>query len=86
MLYELVDLQGDSVSGGRVYRQQLTKSPPPRPENYFFVEKVIKTRRIKGKKEYFVKVICTKVQFTSLLLLIGMLDMLYMQNLTCQTS
>jgi len=53
-LFELVDLQQDPVPG-KYYRQQLTKSPPPKAENYFFVENVLKQRKVHGKTEYFVK-------------------------------
>jgi len=53
-LFELVDLQKSPVKG-KFYAQELTKSLPPREVDYFFIERVLKTRKIKGKKEYFVK-------------------------------
>ena len=53
-LYELVDLFKTQIPG-RFYQEQLTKSPPPKEVDYFFIEKVLKTRTVKGKKEYFVK-------------------------------
>jgi len=53
-LFELVDLQQDPIPG-KYYRQQLTKSPPPTAENYFFIESVLKKRKVGEKTEYFVK-------------------------------
>jgi len=53
-LYALIDLQKDPVPG-RYYRQQLTKSPPPKEQDYFFVEKVLKTKKVKRKTLYYVK-------------------------------
>jgi len=53
-LFEIVDLLQDPVPG-KFYRQQLTKSPPPKDEDYFFIETVLKTRKVRGKKEYFCK-------------------------------
>lgn len=53
-LYELVDLQKTKVRG-KFYREELTKSPPPKPSDYFFVEKILKTRKIKGQKQFLVK-------------------------------
>jgi len=54
VLYELVDLQKAPVRG-KFYRQQLTKSPPPSESDYFFVEKILKSRKVKGKKQFLVK-------------------------------
>jgi len=53
-LFQLIDLQKSPVPG-RFYRQQLIKSPPPKEDDYFFIEKVLKERKVKGRKEYFVK-------------------------------
>jgi len=54
VLYELVDLQKAPVKG-KFYEQELIKSPPPKEADYFFIEKILKTRTVKRKKEYFVK-------------------------------
>jgi len=53
-LFELIDLEKSPVLG-RFYKQQLTKSPPPTSEDYFFIEKILKERKVKGRKEYYVK-------------------------------
>jgi len=53
-LFELIDLKEDPVPG-KFYQQQLTKSPPPKTEMYFFIESILKTRKVRGKKEYYVK-------------------------------
>lgn len=53
-MFKLVDLQNDEVSGN-FYREQLTKSPPPEEKEYFFVEKILGRKTIKGKKYILVK-------------------------------
>jgi len=40
---------------GFYYSTQLTKSPPPSSSEYFLVEKVLKQKKVKGKKYLFVK-------------------------------
>jgi len=45
---------------GHFYRQQLTKAPAKAPEpnykkDFFFVEKVLSEKTLKGQKYYFVK-------------------------------
>lgn len=60
--YELSDLQKTKLKR-RFYREELTKSPPPTKSDYFFVEKILKERQIKGKKEYFVKYLYYPMKF-----------------------
>lgn len=54
VMFKIKDLMNDNVSG-QFYEQQLTKSPPPKPDNYFFVEKILGQKKIKGVKHYLVK-------------------------------
>ena len=54
VLFELVDLQDTPVQG-RFYRKQLTKSPAPKDEDYFFIEKILRSKTVKGKKIHLVK-------------------------------
>ena len=54
VLFKLVDLQGAPLRG-HYYREQLTKSPHPGEVEYFFIEKILKSRTRKGKKEFLVK-------------------------------
>jgi len=54
-LYKVEDLLGDQVDGS-FYEEQLQASPyDPRANDYWVVEKIIKTRIRNNKKEYFVK-------------------------------
>lgn len=54
-LYRVEDLLGEGVEGN-FYREQLRISPyDPSDNDYWVVEKVVKTRVRQGKKEYFVK-------------------------------
>jgi len=53
-LFKLVDLQKAPVSG-QFYREELTKSPPPKLNDYFFVEKILKTKKVGKKQFYLVK-------------------------------
>jgi len=53
-MFKLVDLMNDSVDG-QFYKEQLTKAPPPKPSDYFFVEKVLGKKKIKGVQHYLVK-------------------------------
>lgn len=54
VMFKLVDLQNDEVSGN-FYREQLTKSPPPQDQEYFLIEKILGKKTIKGKKHVLVK-------------------------------
>ncbi len=41
---------------GHFYRQQLTKAPSPNyKKDFFFVEKVLSEKTLRGKKYFFVK-------------------------------
>lgn len=54
-LYKLVDLLKDSVKGF-YYKEELIKAPNPNYNNDFFeVEKILKTKIIKGEKFVLVK-------------------------------
>jgi len=53
-MYKLIDLMKDKVPG-QFYKEQLTKSPAPKSSDYFFVEKVLGSKKIKGKLHYLVK-------------------------------
>lgn len=54
-LFYLTDTNNDPIQG-TFYREQLTKAPDPYgPNHYHDIEKVLKTKRIKGKKFYYVK-------------------------------
>lgn len=54
VMFKLKDLLKDEVPG-QFYSQQLTKSPPPKASDYFFVEKVLGQKKIKGVIHYLVK-------------------------------
>jgi len=54
VMYKLVDLMKDPVKGV-FYREQLTKSPAPKAEDYFFVEKILGKKKIKGVVHLLVK-------------------------------
>lgn len=41
---------------GFYYSGQLTKAEKPKNEDYFLVEKVLREKKVKGKKYFFVKV------------------------------
>ena len=53
-MYKLTDLLKDKVPG-QFYKEQLTKSPPPKPSDYFFVEKILGKKKIRGVQHYLVK-------------------------------
>ena len=53
-MFKLIDLMKDPVPG-QFYRSQLTKSPAPKPSNYFFVEKILAKKKIKGVEHFLVK-------------------------------
>ena len=54
VMFILVDLMKDRVPG-QFYREQLTKAPAPKTSDYFFVEKVLGEKKIKGVLHYLVK-------------------------------
>ena len=54
VMYKLQDLLKEKVLG-QFYREQLTKSPPPKASDYFFVEKILGQKKIKGVDHYLVK-------------------------------
>ena len=53
-MFKLKDLLNDEVAG-QYYREQLTKSPAPKTSDYFFVEKILGRKKIKGIEHYLVK-------------------------------
>lgn len=53
-LYKLVDLANDPVEGF-YYGSQLTSASEPTPNSYFFVEKILGHKIIRGEKLYLVK-------------------------------
>lgn len=54
VLYKLKDLMGDIIPGF-YYRAQLTKTNAPLPNKYFFVEKILQTKKVKGEKFFLCK-------------------------------
>jgi hypothetical protein len=66
-LYQLKDLLGDVVPGF-YYQEQLTVAPNPNYKNDFFeVEKILQTRRVKGKKFFLVKFLYYPAKFNQLI-------------------
>ena len=55
-LYKLKDLMNDPIPGF-YYKQDLTKAPKPSDDDYFLVEKTLKTKIVKKEKFYLIKVI-----------------------------
>lgn len=53
-MFKLEDLLSASVPG-QFYEEQLTKSPAPKSSDYFFVEKILARRKIKGINHVLVK-------------------------------
>jgi hypothetical protein len=54
-LYSLIDLMKDKVPG-HFYRQQLTRAPKPDyKKDFFFVEKILSEKTLKGQKYFLVK-------------------------------
>lgn len=53
-MYQLSDLLDDKIPGN-YYQEQLKLSPNPTEKDYWTVEKVLRTRKQKGKVEYLVK-------------------------------
>ena len=54
VMFKLVDLMKDKVEG-QFYREQLTKAPAPKASDYFFVEKILGKKKIKGVDHFLVK-------------------------------
>ena len=55
VMFKLVDLMQDDIPG-YFYNEELTKAPKPDyQKDYFFVEKVLKTKKVKGELFYLVK-------------------------------
>ena len=54
VMYKVIDLMKDKVDG-LFYREQLTKSPAPAESDYFFVEKILGKKKIKGVEHFLVK-------------------------------
>lgn len=61
-LFQLVDLQKANIPG-RFYREELTKSPAPKEEDYFFVEKILKHKKVRKKDLYLVKFLYYPAKF-----------------------
>jgi len=57
-------LQKDKVPGF-YYESELTKAPPPSETGYFFIQKILKKRKIKGEQYYFVKYLFYGDKFNS---------------------
>ena len=55
-LYKLKDLMNDRIPGF-YYKQDLTKASKPSDEDYFLIEKTLKTKIVKKEKFYLVKVL-----------------------------
>ena len=53
-MFKLIDLMKDPVEG-QYYREQLTKALGPKQSDYFFVEKILGTKKIKGVQHFLVK-------------------------------
>ena len=54
VMFKVVDLMKAPVET-LYYREQLTKSPPPKDSDYFFVEKILGQKKINGEVNYLVK-------------------------------
>ena len=61
-MFKVVDLMKDPVQNF-YYRQQLTKSPPPKDTDYFFVEKILGEKKIRGEDCYLVKYLYYPAKF-----------------------
>ena len=53
-MLKLTDLLKDPVQG-QFYREQLTKSPAPKASDYFYIEKILGKKKIKGVDHFLVK-------------------------------
>ena len=54
VMFKLIDLMKDKVDG-QFYEAQLTKAPPPKTTDHFFVEKILGKKKIKGVEHFLVK-------------------------------
>ena len=63
-MYNVIDLLKDPVEAF-YYREQLTKSEPPKASDYFFVEKILGKKKIKGVVHYLVKYLYYPNKFNS---------------------
>ena len=54
VMFKVFDLMKDPVEG-LFYKEELTKSPAPRESDYFFVEKILGKKKIRGIEHYLVK-------------------------------
>ena len=63
-MYKVVDLLKDPVEAF-YYRQQLTKSDAPKDSDYFFVEKILGKKKIKGVVHYLIKYLYYPNKFNS---------------------
>lgn len=61
-LFKLIDLMKDPVPGF-YYQDQLKKTNPPTEERLFEVEKVLQTKKVKGKKFYLCKFLFYPAKF-----------------------
>ena len=62
-LFSLIDLMKDKVDG-HYYKEQLTSAPTPNyQKDFFFVEKVLGKKTVKGKKFVLVKYLYYPSQF-----------------------
>ena len=53
-VYEIKDLNKEPILG-TFYEQELSKVSKNRPVEEFIIEKIVKSKKIKGKKHCFVK-------------------------------
>ena len=54
VLYSVVDLMDEKLPN-LFYGEQLTKTNKPDQNNFFLVEKILKEKKIRGQKYFFVK-------------------------------
>ena len=67
VMFKLVDLMNDPVDG-TFYHEQLTKSIPPEKQEYFFIEKILGRKKIKGKQHVLVKYLYYPAKFNRYIL------------------
>ena len=63
-MFKLKDLMNDPVKG-QFYREQLTKSPAPKNEDYFFVEKILGKKKAQGSHLLLSKIFVLSKQIQS---------------------
>lgn len=54
ILFKVVDLF-KAPQDGFYYREQLTKTLAPKVDEYFFIEKIVKKRKVNKKEQFLVK-------------------------------